>query len=92
MVNRPWPYSDLGHDLWVWVLEGIGPLHSDQVAPDLHLAAHQPAAGLSCCFVIFILQKAKAPVLLFVYWLKVQYDIIESLCGDSREKQSVKAI
>lgn len=72
----PRSHSDLSHDLWVRVLEGISPFHGDQVSPDLYLAAHQPAAGLSCRFVIFILQEAKSPVLLFVYWLEVQYDII----------------
>lgn len=74
MTSGPVPY--LGHDLWVWVLNGISPLHGDHVSPHLHLAAHQPAAGLSCRFVVFILQEAKAPILFLVVWLVVQYDII----------------
>lgn len=72
-----WPSACyLGHDLWVWVLNGIGPLHSDHISPHLNLATHQSAAGLGCCFVVFILQEAKAPIFLFVIWLVVQYDII----------------
>lgn len=68
------PY--LCHDFWVWVLNGISPLHSDQISPHLHLSTHQPSAGLSCCFVIFILQKAKAPIPTLIFRLLVQYDII----------------
>lgn len=66
----------LGHDLRIWVLDGISPLHGDHIAPHLHLAAHQPAACLSCRLVVFILQEAKASILLLVVWLVVQYDII----------------
>lgn len=70
------PEPHLGHDLWVWVLDWISPLHSDNIAPHLHFATHQATTGLSCCLVVFILQKAKATVLLLVVWLVVQYDII----------------
>lgn len=35
---RPVPY--LGHDLWVWVLNGISPLHCDQISPNFDLATH----------------------------------------------------
>lgn len=74
----------LGHDFWVWVLNGVGPLHSDHISPHLHLAAHQAAAGLSCRFVIFVLQEAKATVLFLVVRLVVQYDIIQTLCGGGK--------
>ena len=74
MTSGPAPY--LGHDLRVRVLDGVGPLHGDHIPPHLHLAAHQPAAGLSCRLVVFVLQEAEAPVLLLVVWLVVQYDII----------------
>lgn len=74
MTSGPVPY--LGHDLWVWVLNGVSPLHRDHIAPHLHLAAHQSAAGLSCCLVVFILEEAKASILLLVVRLVVQYDII----------------
>lgn len=70
----PVPY--LGHDLWVWVLNGVCPLHGDHISPHLHLSAHQSAAGLSSRLVVFILEEAKAPILLLVVWLVVQYDII----------------
>lgn len=74
MTSGPVPH--LGHDLWVRVLNGVSPLHSDHISPHFHLATHQPATGLSCRFVVFILQEAKAPVLFLVIWLVVQYDII----------------
>lgn len=74
ITSSPVPY--LGHDLWVWVLDGISPLHSDHISPHFHLAAHQPAAGLSCRLVVFIFQEAKASIFLLVVWLVVQYDII----------------
>lgn len=61
----------LGHDLWVWVLDGICPLYSDHITPDLHLAAHQTAASLSRRLVVFILQEAKATVLLLVIRLVI---------------------
>lgn len=79
----------LGHDLGVRVLDGVGPLHGHHVPPYLHLAAHQAAAGLSCRFVVFVLQEAKATVLFLIVRLVVQYDIIQTLCGggEGREEE-----
>jgi len=71
--------AHLGHDLGVGVLDGVGPLHRHQVAPHLHLAAHQPAAGLRGRLVVLVLQEAKAPVLLLVVGLVVQDDVAEAL-------------
>lgn len=80
VTNARW-LKYLGHDFGVGVLDGVGPLHGDHVSPDLHLAAHQAASGLSCRFVVFVLQEAKATVLFLVVRLVVQYDIIQTLCG-----------
>lgn len=71
--------AHLGHDLRVGILDGVGPLHRHHVAPHLHLAAHQPAASLSGCLVVFVLEEAEASVLLLVVGLVVQYDITEAL-------------
>lgn len=77
--------THLGHDLWIGVFHGVGPLYGHHVAPDFDLPAHQPAASLSGCFVVFILQEAEASVLALVLRLKVEDDVTEALW---KERQS----
>lgn len=76
--------AHLGHDLRVGVLDGVGPLHRHQAVPHLHLPAHQPAAGLSGCFVVFVLQEAETSVLLLVVRLEVEDDVTQSFCSDTQ--------
>lgn len=73
----------LGHDLWVGVLDGVGPLHRHQAVPHLHLAAHEAAARLSGRLVVLVLQEAEASVLLLVVGLEVQDDVAQAFCSDT---------
>ena len=71
--------SDLGHDLWVWLCDRVGPLYGDGVSPHLHLPAHQAPPGLGRRLVVLVLQEAEAPVLLLVIRLVVQDHLLKAL-------------
>lgn len=80
--------AHLSHDLRVRILDGVGPLHRHQDAPDLDLPAHQPAPRLSGGFMVFKLQEAKASVLLLVIRLMVQNDVVQAVWTQRRFREN----
>lgn len=84
--------AHLGHDLWIRLSHGVGPLHSDRVPPHLHLAAHEAASGLRGRLVVLVLQEAEASVLLLVIRLVVQYHLLEALCREDEEATVTSAV
>lgn len=73
-------FSNLGHDLRVWLCNWVGPLYSNWIPPHLDLPTHKATAGLCCGLVVLILQETETTVLLLVIWLVVQYHLLKTLC------------